>query len=205
MTSRRRRWSSPSSVRPRRADGLLGDRDVRLNSSRSVAPVVDEAARVEQRDLAVGVLASGTPASTSARCSRRAMPTPAAPAPGQHEAQVAELAPEDARGRARMPARATAAVPWMSSLKLGTRSRKWSRMRSALGPLKSSHWMMQPGHVSATPSHEGLDELVVGRPAQAPRAIADVERVVRAAGGCPCRRRARRAASARDAGRSCAE
>ena len=50
-------------------------------------------------------------------------------------------------------------------------------MRRALGPLKSSHWMTQPGQVSATPSHEGLDELVVGGAAQPPRAVAEVQRI----------------------------
>ena len=76
-----------------------------------------------------------------------------------------------------MPATVTAAVPCTSSLKLGTTSRKWSRMRRALGPLKSSHWMTQPGQVSDDAPHEGLDELLVGRAAQPPRAVADVERV----------------------------
>ena len=50
-------------------------------------------------------------------------------------------------------------------------------MRSALTCLKSSHWMTQPGHTSATPIDERLDQRVVVRPAQPRGAVAEVQRI----------------------------
>ena len=50
------------------------------------------------------------------------MPIPAAPAPASTTRVVGQVVPV-ARSPARTPATTTAAVPWMSSLNDGTRSR----------------------------------------------------------------------------------
>ena len=57
------------------------------------------------------------PSSFMASCTRRAMPIPAAPAP-RNTSLCAERGRPDAFSAARIPASATLAVPWMSSLKL---------------------------------------------------------------------------------------
>ena len=79
------------------------------------------------------------------------MPIPAAPAPTSTIRASARAVPV-ARSPASTPATTTAAVPWMSSLKDGTRAAYRSSSRSALTCLKSSNWMTQPGQTASTPT-----------------------------------------------------
>ena len=60
-----------------------------------------------------------TPSRRSAPWKSRAIPTPAAPAPAITRRSSTSFLPA-AREAAKMPATATAAVPWMSSLKEGS-------------------------------------------------------------------------------------
>ena len=84
-----------------------------------LAPVVDHAARIDEHD-GLPDAASDSPSSSIARRSRRAMPMPAAPAPTSTTRASASRVPSPRRP-ASTPATTTAAVPWMSSLKDGTR------------------------------------------------------------------------------------
>ena len=78
--------------------------------------------RESTRTSARRAVASDIPPSTIARRSSRAMPIPAAPAPTSTTRVSASVVPV-ARSPASTPATTTAAVPWMSSLNDGTRSR----------------------------------------------------------------------------------
>ena len=81
-------------------------------------PVPCESTRTRARRTA----ASSIPSSSIARRTRRAIPIPAAPAPTSTTRVPRGRTPRPRRP-ARTPATTTAAVPWMSSLKDGTRSR----------------------------------------------------------------------------------
>ena len=147
---RSRRIVPTRSVGPAAGSGR-GHRQLALHLVEVVAAVVDEPARVDRRDRALHVVArSGrrraSPGGAAGRCrSRRRRPRPA------RSVRRARAVPV-ARRPASTPATTTAAVPWMSSLKDGTRAAYRSSRRSALTCLKSSNWMTQPGQTASTPT-----------------------------------------------------
>ncbi len=75
------------------------------------------------------------------------MPVAASPAPRNRTVWSASLPPVT-RNAENMPASATAAVPWMSSLKTQARSRYWCSRRNAAWLAKSSNWISTPGNTS---------------------------------------------------------
>ena len=105
------------------------------------------------------------------------MPIPAAPAPDQDDARLGKTRPRGPRTRASTPPTTTAAVPWMSSLNDGhavavaIEDPQRVRLLEVL-PLDDA-----VGPDLGDARDERLDQLVVGRPAQPRRAMADVQRV----------------------------
>ena len=161
---------------PAASAAFAGTASARLASSRSVRPAWTspcESTSTTDRSIASGA----TPASAIASRSRRAIPIPAAPAPARTIRSSAQVRPKW-RMTASAAASTTTAVPWMSSLNEGTRSRYRSRMRSAFGPLKSSHWMRQPGQVASTPRTKASTRASYSGPPDPRRRVADIERVV---------------------------
>ena len=75
------------------------------------------------------------------------MPVAASPAPRNSTVWSASLPPVT-RNAENRPASATAAVPWMSSLKTGIVSRYLCSRRNAEWLAKSSNWISTPGKVS---------------------------------------------------------
>ena len=113
--------------------------------------------------------------------------------------------PSGPRGRRRStrsadssPASATAAVPWMSSLKRADRGRGISAAAGTrLWLAKSSNWITTPGNTSRAADDELLDRTRRRRlPLRRVCAQADVKRIAAAAPRCWCRRRASPAGNA---------
>ncbi len=94
----------------------------RLSSSSWSRVVEDQALRVDRDDRALGGGGVQALGHHAPRGPVRAMPMPAAPAPRKTKRCSPSGRPR-ARTAARMPARTTAPVPWMSSLKLVMRWR----------------------------------------------------------------------------------
>ena len=94
----------------------------RFPASRSLAAGMDEPARIHRDDRAGDRPSSGTPSSASSIRSSRAIPVPAAPAPTSTIRASAAGRSSD-RSAEMTPVTTIAAVPWMSSLNDGTRSR----------------------------------------------------------------------------------
>jgi hypothetical protein len=77
-----------------------------------------------------------------------------------------------------MPASATAAVPWMSSLKTASGSAVAIEQAEGVGVGEVFELDQRAGEDLGHGRHEFFDERVVGRPADAPLVEADVERIV---------------------------
>ena len=84
------------------------------------------------------------------------MPVAASPAPWKSSRCSSSGLPV-MRSAERIPATTTAAVPWMSSLKVATRSWYFCSSRNALWLAKSSNWITTPGKSSLAASDELLD------------------------------------------------
>ena len=105
-----------------------------------------------------------------------AMPVAASPAPW-NRIVCSPSRPPVTRSAEKMPASATAAVPWMSSLNVRMRSRYFSSSRNAWWLAKSSNWTTTPGKSSHARGHELLDQRVVVGAGQPRLLQAEVERV----------------------------
>ena len=156
----------------------------------------DEALRVEQ-PAARRACAGSAPSATIAATTRSAMPVAASPAPRKSRRWRSSVLPVTRSAEYR-PASATAAVPWMSSLKVQMRSRYFFSSRNALWLAKSSNWMTTPGKTSRGGGDELVDQLVVGGAGQARLRAGRGRAGRRAAPGCWCRRRASPAGTASD-------
>ena len=81
------------------------------------------------------------------------------------------------RSADRMPASATAAVPWMSSLNVQIRSRYFSSSRNALWLAKSSNCTTTPGNTACVAVMNSSTSSSYAAPVQALLVQADVERI----------------------------
>ena len=113
----------------------------------------------------------------------------------QHDPRVGERPRRSPAAPASTPATTTAAVPWMSSLNDGTRSRVAVEEAQRVVLLEVLELDDAAGPDRLDPGDERLDERVVLGAAQARRAIAEVQRVGEQRRVVRARRRARPAAS----------
>ena len=155
----------------------------------------DEALGVEQPAAAPRLRRVGAACAPSPRRRDRRCRWPPRPRRGRAGAGRSSVPPVT-RSAEHRPASATAAVPWMSSLKVQIRSRYFFSRRKALWLAKSSNWTTTPGKDLAGGGDELVDQLVVGRAGEARLGAGRGRAGRRAAPRCWCRRRASPAGTA---------
>ncbi len=181
------RLAGGSVLRPSSAATAAGSANERLFWSRSARPSWTSPCE-STSTMARAMAAASSPASLNASAHSRAMPDTGG-ARADEDDRVSAMVAAVLAKRGQDHPRHDRRVPWMSSLKDGSRCAIAHRAAQARSLWKSSHCRMARGYTSRHAAHERLDELVVlARRAGAARDSRDTADP-RAARRCPCRRR----------------